>query len=371
MSDRDFEGFDSNEFEKQAEKVFEQEQEKIRKELADKLVVAFIGNVSSGKSSLINVIFGAEVTKVHPVAGWTKEVELFPHPDAPNLVIADTPGLEDVSAAISARTDAFRDQCDMFLYVLNGAVGCPQSDQRAYRDLVTTGRPIAAVLNKIDTAGKNETEKKEFIETTREQLGVGARPFFVTAADPHPAILPAPVGVEDLTNWLLETAQNEGKGLLMGKALREKGAAARFIIHSATAMAAAGGALPIPGSDYIVLTAIQAGMMLKLSALYDQEVTRKTAVQFITNVLTSGAGKQLYRVGLQALKAAGWFGGPWGTAAVAALAATIAAAITYGLGWAWVAYLKSDFELDMEGILEVFEKAYSERKKGLTRDEPK
>ena len=70
--------------------------------------------------------------------------------------------------------------------------------------------------------------------------------------------------------------------------------------------------------------------------------------------------KQLFKYGVQALKGLGWFGGPLGAGAVAALGGTIAASITYGFGWACNAYYKSGMEMDLGELGEIYQEQYKQ-----------
>lgn len=352
------ETIDEKEYEAAASKSMDEAARKVELDTSRKLVVAIIGNVGSGKSALTNAMFGEDVASVHPIAGWSKEVKLLPLPRCKQVVIADTPGLQDVSEVISETAVEFQEKCDIFIYALNAAVGATHSDERAYAGLVATGHPVACVLNKADIVNATPEQRRIFVETTRKQVGASQKPFFACSADPHPAIAPSPIGVDAIVDWLLIVAKEQGKDLILARALKDKRRSGELITYAATAAAGAAGMLPIPGSDYVLLTGIQAGMLIKLSYIYGKEVDKATAVGFITQIMTSGAGRQLYRLAIQGLKAAGWLGGPFGTAAVAAVAGSLAASITYGIGKAWVYYLESDFEGTLEEILPVFEQAY-------------
>ncbi len=69
------------------------------------------------------------------------------------------------------------------------------------------------------------------------------------------------------------------------------------------------------------------------------------------------------RWAITALKAVGWFpGGQLIEAAVAAIAATVAASLTYGFGLACNAYYKSGMTLDLGEVGEIFKKACDEYK---------
>jgi hypothetical protein len=102
---------------------------------------------------------------------------------------------------------------------------------------------------------------------------------------------------------------------------------------------------------------------MRLSHVYEKPVGKEDIVKFIGQVLCSGVGKHLYKLGIQVLKGAGWLGGPWGAAIVATLAGSIAGAITYGLGWAWAHNLESDFSSSVDEMLEIFEQRYRQKRK--------
>ncbi len=62
-----------------------------------------------------------------------------------------------------------------------------------------------------------------------------------------------------------------------------------------------------------------------------------------------------------ALKSAGWIpGGQLLEIAVSGIAATVAASLTYGFGWACNAYYKSGMTMDLGDVGEVFKSSYEE-----------
>lgn len=83
-----------------ASKVFDQEAKKAAQQTDQLLVISLVGNVNAGKSATINALTGKRYADVKPVAGWTKEVSLFPLPGFPMVRVADTPGLEDVDEKV-------------------------------------------------------------------------------------------------------------------------------------------------------------------------------------------------------------------------------------------------------------------------------
>ncbi len=60
---------DDHSLESSVDAQYDEQKQFVDEELLQRLVVAFIGNVSSGKSSLVNAVFGAEMASVSPIAG--------------------------------------------------------------------------------------------------------------------------------------------------------------------------------------------------------------------------------------------------------------------------------------------------------------
>ncbi len=98
-------------------------------------------------------------------------------------------------------------------------------------------------------------------------------------------------------------------------------------------------------------------------------------MQLVASTVTGTIGKQLFRLGLQALKGLGWLGGPFGEGAIIAMAASIAASVTYGFGWACNAYYKSGMQINLGEIGHIYKKMYStymmkSKKEGKLQDIP-
>ena len=83
-------------------------------------------------------------------------------------------------------------------------------------------------------------------------------------------------------------------------------------ITGAAISAAGVGAIPIPGIDMIPLTALQVALAMKIAYVYDEEVTKDDVMNLVAATVTGSIGRQIYRWGIQGLKAAGWLGGPFG-----------------------------------------------------------
>lgn len=94
------------------------------------------------------------------------------------------------------------------------------------------------------------------------------------------------------------------------------------IIHTASASAAAVGALPIPGSDCVPLVAIQTTMIIALGEVFNIKFTKSYAESLAKTALAEQAGKYIAGQLLKLIPFAG-----------SATNAAIAAAITEAIGW--------------------------------------
>ena len=99
----------------------------------------------------------------------------------------------------------------------------------------------------------------------------------------------------------------------MPKELEKK---CHIAIHSATTAAAAAGAIPIPMSDAIPITAAQAAMIISLGKIFGISLSQSSAKTIASVVVTQHAGRA-----------------PGGNLVGAVVGATTAAALTEALGW--------------------------------------
>ena len=80
MPEKDYDKveFDEKKYRESIGKVWDAENDRLQDELSKTLVLSLMGNVDVGKSKLINAITGIKYADVSPVAGYTKNVSLFP-----------------------------------------------------------------------------------------------------------------------------------------------------------------------------------------------------------------------------------------------------------------------------------------------------
>ena len=327
-------------YEEAFDKSFTKESKKFEEIKKQKLIISLYGTVNSGKSSTINALTGQKLADVKAIAGYTKEIKLYEFRE--NVYITDTPGLDDINAENSARAQEFvEEDTDIILFFFNAGVGAAKSTVDAYKKLQSLGKPIVVVLNKVDILTSDE--KKEMEQDIEEKIGAKIVP--ISARDN--------IGIDFLNRSIVEILESKGKALLYLKVSKFKDEQVDIWITGAAITAAGLGAIPIPGADMIPLTTLQVTLGMKIAFIYDCEVTKKDVMQLVAATVTGSLGRQIYRWGIQALKAAGLPGGLT-TVATSAVASIIASSVTYGFGHACKAYYKSGMTLDLDGVGDIF-----------------
>lgn len=100
----------------------------------------------------------------------------------------------------------------------------------------------------------------------------------------------------------------------------------QLVIHSATAASAAAGAIPIPMSDAIPITAAQIGMIIALGKEFDITLSDAAAKSILGVGVTQQAGRAVASNLLKAVPGVGTVVGGF-------IGASTAAALTEALGW--------------------------------------
>lgn len=96
----------------------------------------------------------------------------------------------------------------------------------------------------------------------------------------------------------------------------------QYIIHSAATAAGAIGISPIPGSDIVPITAVQAGMLIGLAKVFGISLTEAAAKQTATAFVVGNMGKM---IASSLSKFVPFLG--------SAVCATVAVGLTEALGW--------------------------------------
>lgn len=314
--------------------------------------IVVFGEISTGKSALINSLVGEELAQVNVQGGWTKDVWNVPWNGigycVPGLarsqvVLVDTPGLNEVDGsqrAEIARSAAAR--ADLVLFVTDSDLN--ESEFSALLELAASHKPILLVLNKADLYSRSDLEELLDLFRGRRLAGiVDPQNVVVTQANPREmeyVIESAdgrtrsewrkpPPQVSELRERILEVLNTEGKSLIALNAvmfaadksdrmaalrvrLRES-AAARVIWSYAVTKSLAVALNPLPAVDVLGGSAVDATMVVTLGRIYGMDITTANARSLVTSIL----------------KAAGWV---MLSEAVVSYASSVFKALTAGVG---------------------------------------
>lgn len=213
--------------------------EMVQKTVAGRVDIVVFGEISTGKSALINALIGKEIAAVDVQGGWTKDIwkldwdacgYVVPGIDQSQVVLVDTPGLNEVGG--SERGDMARQaaaRADLVLFVTDSDLN--ETEFGALVQLVADypDKPVLVVLNKIDLYSPHQRER--LMETLTERLtsiGVPENRILQTSADPREVEYmiedaqgnttsqwkrPAPK-IDELRVRILEVLEREGLALI-------------------------------------------------------------------------------------------------------------------------------------------------------------
>ena len=310
------------------------------------------GEISTGKSALINALVGDELSQVNVQGGWTKDVWHVPWEGIgycvpgfaeSQVVLVDTPGLNEVEGA--ERADMARsaaERADLVLFVTDSDLN--ETEYSALLELAASNKPILLVLNKTDLYSRDELEQLlALFRGPRLASLLEPANVLTSQADPREMeyVIESPDGstrtewrkpapkVEDLRARIIEVLDAEGKSLIALNAamfaadksdrmgalrvqMRESKAAST--IWSYAVMKSLAVALN-PGAVLDVLggTAVDATMVVNLGRIYGIGITTANARGLVASIL----------------KAAGWV--MLGEAAVS-YASSVFKGLTLGYG---------------------------------------
>ena len=291
-------------------RIFDEQSEVINEQLDREILIAMIGDVNAGKSSTINRLMGGEVAPVGAKPGETTEVQKHIYKD--QIVFVDTPGLDDVQNEHSAETMKFYKEADIILFFLNAAgTVLSETELVSFKKIAKNNKAIIFVLNKIDAAEDIGGLVKYIQDHTNHDYPV------------------APVSSKTGENFgmlqdeIMKLLEVVGKDIKMGKNMADKSRTANKWILAAGASSATIGAVPIPGADFVPLTALQVGLLLRLSTLYGKPISRDNAKELILATITGNIGKTIFRQIVKFVPGAGMVVG-----------ASVAGGMTLALGYA-------------------------------------
>ena len=295
--------------------------EKLR---SGRVEIAVFGEISTGKSALINALVGEAVTQVNVRGGWTKDVWHVPWKgvgycvpgfEQSEVVLVDTPGLNEVDGAergMMARDAAQR--ADLVLFVTDSDLN--EGEHSALVELAASHKPILLVLNKSDLYTREElADLLKLFRGPRLAGQVERQNVLAVSADPREVEYeiesarghmrrewrkPAS-NIEALRMRILSVLEREGKALLALNASMyaadrsDRLAAMRVRMRSekatntiwtyAVAKSLAVALNPIPVLDVGGGMATDIAMVIHLGRIFGIEVTTANAQQLVVSIL--------------------------------------------------------------------------------------
>ncbi len=280
--------------------------EMYQKVTSGRIEIVIFGEISTGKSALINALVGRAVAEVDVQGGWTKQVwgtawegcgYRVPGLDRSEVVLVDTPGINEIGGKDRtelAETTARR--ADLILFVTDSDLN--ETEYTALVELAAIQKPIILVLNKVDLYTPEQRSELSSVLEKHVQGIIPHENIVHTMADPRPIeyVMHQPDGktvsewkkpepqVEGLKKLILETFEREGLDLIALNAamyaadksdkistLRVKmrnRRADQVIWTLASTKAIAVAANPLPAVDIVGGLAVDAVMISTLSKVY-------------------------------------------------------------------------------------------------------
>jgi small GTP-binding protein len=304
----------------------EQMQEMSAKLTSGRVEIVVFGEISTGKSALINALVGAAVAEVDVRGGWTREVWHVPWQGSgyvvPGLadsqvVLVDTPGLNEVGGAERGNMagEAAR-RADLIVFVTDSDLN--ETEHSALLSLAAAHKPIIVVLNKIDLYSPEQRARLlEVLRDDRLKNLVPAGHVVTAAADPREVQYiietadgrnrsewrkPAP-DVEQLKALILELLEQEGLALIALNAAMyaadksDRIAAIRIKLRNTKAQQVVWGFAatkavlvainPLPVADVLGGTVVDVMMVVTLSHVYGLAMSWEHARRLVTTIVTA------------------------------------------------------------------------------------
>ena len=294
------------------------------KRTSGRVEIVVFGEISTGKSALINALVGDVITEVDVRGGWTRDVwkvdwdgagYCVPGLADSQLVLVDTPGINEVGGA--DRAESAREaaaSADLLLFVTDSDLN--DVEYAAVCELVRLHKPIIVVLNKADlySPSQLQTLRSTLVDDRLAEL-VPAEQIITTSADPREieyVIEDAQGGsrnewrkpkadVAQLKSRILELLEQDGLALLTLNAamyaadkndriaalrvqLRARNANQTIMSYAAVKSLVV--ALnPVIAADVIGGTIVDATMVAVLARIYGLEMTTAHAKKLVAAIL--------------------------------------------------------------------------------------
>jgi len=345
-------------------------------------IVAF-GTISSGKSSVLNLLAGRDVFATEVKGGTTVRRSEIPWPSMDKVILVDTPGLGEVDGAphVAIAADAARD-ADLILLIVDGPLRA--SEFQLLETLGAMEKRILIVLNKVDWYGADDRDRligqlarqtAAFVEPD-DIVFIQAQESFrmrrVVAPDgrEYEETVAVEPNIDPLARRMLTVLERQGKNLLAANLLLQS----RGLVEKAkqrvrqslddrawrivdSYMWGAGGLAaisPWPVIDLAAGCAVSTKMIIDLADVYQQKIDLETASQWLAQMgknLIGVVGAHGATVAVTAIVASLIKTVPIaGTITGGILQGAVQALITKWIGAVFIAYFRDEMQEPEGGL---------------------
>jgi len=348
--------------------------------------LAIFGKTGTGKSTLVNAIFGESVAATGTGRPVTTGLDYYVHPNS-ILGIYDSRGFETgeagdrILAALeeivaSTRERGATEQIHAAWYTVRWSDRRFEDHQAEFvRRLHNLGLPVLFVLTQVPCNSQGQIHE-EALEFARYIAGLGlplagGGRVFLTNARSDPFLGTVVFGLQELLDVTFDTIPEVAVAALSAAQQLDWGRkrqAAKRIIATGASSALATGATPIPFSDAAILVPLQIAMIARLTAAYGTTLPSAQLASLVGSLMLSSgattAGRWMVSSLLRVV--------PGGQPAAMVISGTVAASMTTAMGWAWVAvlekYLVNGDLGDVDSLRRVFVDEFRSRFKVVGRN---
>ncbi len=209
----------------------DQLQQMFDKATSGRVEIVVFGEISTGKSALINALAGRRVAEVDVQGGWTKTVQSskwenceyhVPGFERSAVVLVDTPGINEVGGQEReelAETTARKS--DLILFVIDSDIN--ETEYVSLVELAAVHKPIILVMNKRDLYDVRQWSALQEVVARRVGDLIPNNHIVSSAADPRPIehIVESPHGITESTWQRPEPDISQLKSLILSTLEKE------------------------------------------------------------------------------------------------------------------------------------------------------
>ncbi len=353
------------------------------KRAAQTLEIVAFGTISSGKSSVLNLLAGRDVFATDIRGGTTVSRNEIPWGQFDKVVLVDTPGLGEVDGEphVMVAADSAK-EADLILLVVDGPLR--DSEFRLLEKLGGMEKRVVVCLNKADWYSADDREKLlgqlrrqagKFVQETdvvaiQAQRGQRVRRRVLPDGSQREEVLEIPPEIGPLAERMTAIVRREGKELLLANMLlrsrglldkakeRVKDAVDRRaweVVDRYTWLSGGLAAVnPFPVADVLAGMGVSTKMVLQLAEVYQQPLDLESAKKWLgqmSKVMIGSLGIQGPSVALGTLTASLLKTVPFaGQFAGGMLQGIVQALITKWVGAVFIEYFRNEMQLPEGGL---------------------